>query len=224
MQRFDFNFLHSVNIVGSRLDKYLCPTCHCNDRDRHLWHYLTRTGLLQEPRTLRILHIAPEARLEPLICSLQPADYVCGDLFPKYSHHQKIDVEQLDFPDSRFDLIICNHVLEHVASPEQAVAEFHRCLAPGGHLVAQTPYAKLLKHTFELTEAPSVDFATRYFGQDDHVRLFGVDIEELFRHTGLIGALYPHDTILPDVNPEVAGVNGEEPFFLFRKGMAPAIR
>ncbi|WP_413458133.1 methyltransferase domain-containing protein [Herbaspirillum huttiense] len=222
-QNIDLSFLQRVESIGSRLDKHLCPVCHCNDRDRHLWHYLTRTGLLQAPRTLRILHIAPEARLEPLIRQMQPADYVCGDLFPKYPHHHKINVEQLDFPDDRFDLIICNHVLEHVASPELAVAEFHRCLAPGGHLVAQTPYARLLKHTFELTKSPSVEFATHFFGQDDHVRLFGMDIEKLFHQTGLIGALYPHNTVLPDVDPEIAGVNGEEPFFLFRKGMAPAI-
>jgi len=224
MQNIDISFLQRVESVGSRLDKHLCPNCHCNDRDRHLWHYLTRTGLLQDSRTLRILHIAPEARLEPLIRQMHPADYVCGDLFPKYTHHRKINVEQLDFPDDRFDLIICNHVLEHVASPELAVAEFHRCLAPGGHLVAQTPYARLLKHTFELTKSPPVEFATHFFGQDDHVRLFGMDIEKLFLQTGLVGALYPHHTILPDVDPEIAGVNGEEPFFLFRKGMSPAIR
>lgn len=216
---FDVEFLKQVESVGSRLDKHICPKCRCNDRDRHLWLYLTKSGVLDNQHHKRILHLAPEGMIEPRIRGLQPLDYIAGDLHPRLAHHRKINVESLDFPDGRFDLIICNHVLEHVDHPELALADFRRCLAPGGHLVAQTPYSPVLKYTFELNRPATVPFAIRYFGQDDHVRLFGADMADLFRAAGLNGDLYPHASVLGDVDPEKFGVNGQEPFFLFRKAL-----
>ncbi|MFP6557524.1 methyltransferase domain-containing protein [Paraburkholderia sp. B3] len=217
----DLEFLAQVESVGSRLDKHLCPACHCNDRDRHLWLYLKRAGLLDGLSGKRVLHIAPEGRIEPRIRALEPLEYVTGDLHPRLPHHVRINVEALDFPDHHFDLIVCNHVLEHVDAPEAALAEFKRCLAPNGHLVAQTPYSPLLKHTFELNRRATGAFATRYFGQDDHVRLFGADIVNRFRVAGLNGDLYAHETVLPGVDADRYGVNAKEPFFLFANGPAP---
>lgn len=217
----DVEFLSQVESVGSRLDKHLCPRCRSNDRDRHLWLYLTNSGVLENLQNKRILHIAPEGAIEPRIRALRPLDYVAGDLHPRVAHHHKINVEALEFPDGHFDLIICNHVLEHVDHPEDALAEFHRCLTPDGCLVAQTPYSPVLKHTFELNRPAATSFAIRYFGQDDHVRLFGADIIDLFRAAGLNGDLYPHATVLGDVDPDGFGVNGCEPFFFFSKGTAP---
>jgi glycosyltransferase involved in cell wall biosynthesis len=215
------DFLLEVESVGSTLEKHNCPRCGCNDRDRHLWLYMSRTGLLDDIPSKRILHIAPEARLEPRIAALQPKEYIGGDLFPKVAHHRKINVEALEFPDGYFDLIICNHVLEHVDHPETALAEFSRCLAPQGRLIAQTPYSPIMKNTLEVTKPVSAAFKFRYYGQDDHVRLFGADIVDYFKAAGLQGGLYPHDTLLGDIDPDRYGLNGKEPFFLFAKGVAP---
>lgn len=212
--KVDLRFMYDMGVVGSRLDKHLCPNCACNDRDRHLWMYLAAVGALTDLPGQRVLHIAPEARLEPMIAALGPAEYVCGDLFPRPGH-LKIDVEQLQFPDGHFDLIICNHVLEHVHAPDRAVAEFARVLAPGGRLVAQTPYSPLLRNTIEMTRPVSAEFATYYFGQNDHVRLFGADIVDVFHRAGLHGDLYAHDQVVPGVDPDDHGVNADEPFFVF---------
>ncbi|MDE2600349.1 MAG: glycosyltransferase [Rhodocyclaceae bacterium] len=215
------DFLREVQGVGSTLEMHHCPRCQCNDRDRHLWLYMSRTGLLDAIPGKRILHIAPEARLEPRIAALKPAEYIRGDLFPKVPEHQKINVEALDFPDGCFDLIICNHVLEHVDHPETALAEFSRCLSPQGRLIAQTPYSPIMKNTLEMTAPVSTNFKVRYYGQDDHVRLFGADIVDYFKAAGLHGELYPHEVLLGDIDPDRYGVNGKEPFFLFAKGGAP---
>lgn len=217
----DLEFLQQIESVGSTLERHSCPHCHCNDRDRHLWLYIAFTGVLEQASTMRILHVAPEPSIEQRIRRLAPAEYIAGDLHPRAPGHQKINVEALSFPDGSFDLIICNHVLEHVNEPHAALAEFNRCLKPGGRLIAQTPYSPVLKYTFELTKAPSAPFATRYFGQDDHVRFFGADIADHFRAAGFSGDLLPHASVLGDIDADAVGCNVREPFFLFTKTDRP---
>lgn len=212
----DLRVMDDVGVVGSRLDKHLCPHCGCNDRDRHLWLYLQAAGLLDDLSQTRILHIAPEARIEPKLRALGPKDWVGGDLIPQQPHHVAINIEQMQFEDDRFDLVICNHVLEHVDFPARAAAEFARVLAPGGHLVAQTPYSPLLKHSMEMTVGVSEPFAIHYYGQNDHVRIVGLDLIDTFHAAGLHGEPIPHTTLLGEHDPEAFGVNPVEPFFLFQ--------
>jgi|GEM_PF-311602 len=219
----DRSFLEHIEPVGSTLERYLCPKCGCNDRERHLWLYIAFSGLLERASEMRILHVAPEAGIEPRIRRLGPLEYVVGDLFPRTTGHRRIDVEALDFPDGHFDLIICNHVLEHVSRPDAAITQLHRCLKSGGHLIAQTPYSPVLKYTFELTKVPSAQFATRYFGQADHVRFFGANVAECFRTAGFAGDLLPHEAVLGDLDENTWGCNAREPFFLFTKESAAAL-
>ena len=219
--RVDRTFALQMECVGSTLQNHLCPSCGCHDRERHLWLYLAYSRVLEDASGKRILHIAPERGIEPRIRRLQPREYVTGDLFPSQAHHRKLDVERLDFGNGYFDLIICNHVLEHVDHPEKALAEFHRVLVPNGRLVAQTPYSPVLRHTFEMTKAAPEAFATYYYGQNDHVRLFGSDIADYFREAGFAGDLYPHTSVLGAIDPDTYGCNGREPFFFFAKGDAP---
>jgi SAM-dependent methyltransferase len=210
-------FMVLMGTVGSDLAHYGCPHCGCNDRDRHLWMYMAAAGLPEQLAGARILHLAPEQALEPRLRACEPADYVRGDLFPARAGIQRVDAEAIEFEDGRFDLIIANHLLEHVRHPQRALSEFARCLAPGGVLVAQTPYAPSLKHTFELETSPSPDFARVYYGQVDHVRLFGGDIGTLFNQAGLSGQLLPHAQMLGAFDPLEFGCNGDEPFFAFSK-------
>lgn len=214
---FDPTFLDHMGVVGSRRDKHVCPACRSNDRDRHLWLNIEAANLLADAPAMRILHIAPEPTLEPKIVGLAPLEYVAGDLMPQDPRHQRIDVESLEFADGHFDLIICNHVLEHVDFPARAIAEFSRCLRPGGRLIAQTPYSPILTRTIETVTSDSEEFATYFFGQDDHVRLFGLDLIDEFHAAGLTGEPLEHTTLLGELDPEAYGVNPIEPFFLFSK-------
>lgn len=213
----DLEFAGAVAAVGSTHERLVCPHCQCDDRDRHLWLYIAYSGLLEQASNMRILHIAPREQIEHRIRRLGPLEYVAGDLAARDPSHRRIDVQALDFPSDYFDLILCNHVLEHVDEPQLALAQLNRCLKAGGHLIAQTSYAPRLTRTFELTDKPPVSFSARYFGSNDQVRLFGIDILDRFHEAGFSGDLLPHESVLGGIDPDRVGCNAKEPFFLFTK-------
>lgn len=210
-------FTRILRAVGSDLNKYQCPACGCNDRDRHLWLFMNAANILPSIQNFRVLHIAPEHHIEILISKLEPVEYIRGDLYPQKPGHLKIDIENIAFEDGRFNLIICNHVLEHVSDPLKALRQLHRCLSPQGTLIAQTPYSPLLKNTFEINEPASPEFAKLFFGQDDHQRLFGSDIAAYFEAAGFQGIPIANEVILGHLNDEEFGFNAREPFFAFSK-------
>jgi len=206
-----------LDVIGSDLEFHSCPNCRCNDRERHIWLYMGAVGMLSESIQRPILHVAPEPNIERKLRACTSSEYIAGDLVPRNPHHARIDIEQLDFPDGKFHLIICNHVLEHVKDSGRAIGELARCLSDDGWLVAQTPYSTMLRDTMEFTSAPTPDAAQLFFGQEDHVRLFGANIADHFAAAGLKGGLYSHAAVLSDFDALTCGCNVREPFFLFSK-------
>ena len=104
----------------------LCPHCLSLERHRLLWLYLTReTDLLERfPRTL---HIAPEVcimrHLKPHFAA-HPGQYLTADLeSPLADLH--FDVQQIPLADDSVEVILCNHLLEHVADDRKALRELH---------------------------------------------------------------------------------------------------
>lgn len=98
-----------------------------------------------------------------------------------------------------------------------ALHEVRRILKPGGRFVCQTPYASRLTHTLEEPLLTSAIDRFFFYGQEDHVQLFGLDIGQVIASAGFVGRLAPHAELLPDVDPERAGVNENEPFFDFMR-------
>ena len=48
-------------------------------------------------------------------------------------------LETMKFPDRSFDVVIMNHVIEHLPDPLMTLKEIHRVLKDGGHLLIETP-------------------------------------------------------------------------------------
>jgi hypothetical protein len=211
-------FIVKLGTIGSNVQRFYCPHCSSIDRERHLRLFLERLKIMESVRNGSILHMAPEFRLSVFIMSFDLANYVQGDLSPHSDSIQRIDLQQIPFPDETFDMVICNHMLEHVADTEVALREMHRVLKHGGRAICQTPYSPRLTKTFEDPLLQSPDDRLFFYGQEDHLRLFGSDIEQYFTDAGFVGRMVSHADILPDVNPELAGINEDEPFFDFIRG------
>ena len=170
--------------VAPRADA-LCPSCLSLERHRLLWLYLTReTDLLTDfPRTL---HIAPEVcimrHLKPHFAG-HPGQYVTADLeSPLADLH--FDVQQIPLADDSVDVILCNHLLEHVADDRRALHELYRILKPGGWGILLSPVEPDYEQTYEDDSITDPDERTRIFGQYDHRRIYGADYADRLRQAG----------------------------------------
>jgi SAM-dependent methyltransferase len=169
------DFLKKLDGVGSDIDNFGCMYCGCHDRERHLFMYFDKLDLWHRMRHGKILHFAPERHLQRKISQQNPDYYVKADLCPSGSDVQKIDATAIPFQENMFDFIFANHVLEHIPDYRRALKELYRILKPEGIAILQTPYSRLLKKNFEDQGIASDALRRFFYGQEDHVRIFGED-------------------------------------------------
>jgi len=151
----------------------LCPGTLSLERHRLLWLYLSReTDFLT--RSLRVLHIAPEQVFYTKFKTLDNWAYTTTDLHSPLAD-VKADICALPFKNEEYDLIFCNHVLEHIPNDQKAMEELYRVLKKGGALIAQVPLDESREITFEDDSITDKKERTRIFGQYDHVRIYGID-------------------------------------------------
>ena len=96
----------------------------------------------------------------------------------------KADLCALPFEDDSFDVIFCNHVLEHIPDDAQAMRELYRVMKKGGWGIFQVPQDINRAHTFEDDTITDPAERTRIFGQYDHVRVYGLDYFDRLRQVG----------------------------------------
>lgn len=160
-------------VGGGRRPNAMCPTQECwsLDRERLVYLFLKhQTNVLAS--AARVLHVAPERGLAQSLRGR--AGYVAGDLVP-WSGVEAMDITNIQYPDGAFDVVICNHVLEHVVDDHRAMREIRRVLHHSGFAILQVPIATALKTTLEAPDIVDPGDRARTFGQCDHVRLYGAD-------------------------------------------------
>ena len=132
--------------------------------------------------SLKVLHFAPEQPFLKRFRDLKNLDYTTADLdSPIADLH--LDVTAIDQPSDTYDVVICNHVLEHVDNANNAFSEIKRILKPGGWAILLVPINPDVD-TFEDPTITDPKERERLFGQYDHVRQFDRDYAEVLRRAG----------------------------------------
>lgn len=169
--------------VTSREDA-LCPHCLALERHRMIWLWLKESSDLFEGYP-RLLHIAPEVSLMRHFKRhyRDNRNYITADLeSPLADLH--FDVQNIPLEDESVDVIICNHLLEHVEDDRRAMAELYRILKHGGWGIMLVPEQRDRATTFEDDTITDPEERTRLFGQYDHRRIYGRDYDERLRAAG----------------------------------------
>jgi SAM-dependent methyltransferase len=126
---------------------------------------------------LSVLHVAPEYALQRQLRRLQNLDYRSADLDSPLAM-DTVDLLDMPYPSASFDLVICNHVLEHVSDDRRALREIRRVLRPGRYAIIMSPIDERLVRTHEDPAVTTPAERDRIFGQGDHVRRYGRDFSE----------------------------------------------
>jgi SAM-dependent methyltransferase len=163
-------------------ENVLSPSTLSLERHRLLWLFLkNETDFFTKP--LKLLHFAPEQAFYKRLKKLQNLDYTTTDLNSPLAD-VKADICNLPFKENSFDVILCNHVLEHIPDDTKAMQELYRVLKPGGWGVFQIPQDLNREVTFEDNSITDKKERAEIFGQYDHVRIYGRDYFNKLRSVG----------------------------------------
>lgn len=183
----------------------LSPSTLSLERHRLLWLYLNEQTDFFKPElvsgsditstkkirlrdtemnsALKVLHFAPEQAFYKLFRNQKNLDYTTTDLFSPLAD-VKADICNLPFDDNQYDVILCNHVLEHIPDDTKAMQELYRVLKPGGMAILQIPQDLKRATTFADDSITDQKERAKIFGQYDHVRIYGRDYFDKLRSIG----------------------------------------
>ncbi len=167
---------------GKQRNNVLAPGTLSLERHRLLWLYLkNETDFFTTPK--KVLHFAPEQAFYKRFRNQKNLDYTTTDLYSPLAD-VKADICNLPFKNNTYDLILCNHVLEHIPDDTKAMQELYRVMKPGGMGIFQIPQDLIRETTFEDDSITDPKERARIFGQYDHVRVYGKDYFDKLRSVG----------------------------------------
>ena len=167
---------------GKQRPNVLSPSTLSLERHRLLWLYLkNETDFFTSNK--KVLHFAPEQAFYKRFRQLKNLDYTTTDLLSPLAD-VKADICDLPFEDNTYDVILCNHVLEHIPNDTKAMQELYRVLKPNGIAILQIPQDLNRETTFEDNTITDKKERAEIFGQYDHVRIYGRDYFDKLRSIG----------------------------------------
>jgi SAM-dependent methyltransferase len=164
-------------------ENVLCPYDLTLERHRLMWLYLKRETDFFTAQNLKVLHIAPEQCFLPHFKTQKILDYMTADLVSPIAD-MHFDLHDIPLEDSQYDVVFCNHVMEHVDDPIRCMSELQRVMKPGGWAIMQVPQDVTRKETYEDASITSPSEREKHFWQKDHVRLFGLDYPQWLEKAG----------------------------------------
>ena len=184
---------------GIQRPNVLSPSTLSLERHRLLWLYLNNETDFLRPEldsgsrkilrknskdtetssAIKVLHMAPEQCFLKRFRKLNH-DYITADLYSPIAD-VKADITKLPFEDDSFDVVFCNHVLEHIPDDTKAMQELYRVMKKGGMGIFQIPQDLNRETTFEDDSITDPKERAKIFGQYDHVRVYGRDYFDKLR-------------------------------------------
>ncbi len=178
----------------------LCPFCGSLPRHRILASWFE--DHIQAMQEASILYFAPEKGMI-LWMKRNHISFVSADLYQDAD--LKLDIQETGLVDGSYDMVICNHVLEHVDDFRKALSEIYRILKSGGSLICSFPIDPQIEYVDEDCTVTSNEERILRFGQFDHKRIFGRKSECLLTEAGfhveMIQGKNCPDEILPVIGP-----------------------
>ena len=168
----DRKAIEKNNVIAGYGENVFCPNCFSTNRERLI---LAMLQSRMDVAWKTILHFAPERKIFEWLAL--KTYIITADL--EVGFYKVIDkdircenITSLSFDSEIFEIVIANHVLEHVPEDAAAMKEIYRVLKPGGIAVLQAPFSQTLAQTIEhpLIKNPAMQSAL--FGQKDHVRIY----------------------------------------------------
>ena len=157
-----------------------CASCGSRERHRLLWLWVTQDGG-NRLAGKRILHFAPEKALRRALQG--NAGYETADLYQAEVTH-KVDITGLPMPDGSYDVVIANHVLEHIDDDRKAMRELLRVLRPSGMALLTVPINPSRVETYEDRRITDPARREAHFTAPDHRRYYGTDFADRLRGIG----------------------------------------
>ena len=178
----------------------LCPACMSLPRHRILAAWLNKHQKIIQGK--RVLYFAPEYSMM-LWMNRNGMSYTTADLYN--TADIRLDIQATGLSDASYDMIICNHVLEHVDDFRVALKEMYRILKPMGSFICSFPMDMNVDGVDEDPEIRTDEERYKRFGQSDHKRVFGLNADRLLKAVGFTveiinGGVYPKE-ILPVIGP-----------------------
>ena len=175
-------FLSYGSSVAHR-ENVLCPYDLTLERHRAIWLYLNRkTDFFTKP-DLTMMHIAPEQCFLDKFKKQENLKYTTGDLVSPIADLH-FDLHDIPLEDNQYEVIFCNHVMEHVKNDLQCMKELYRIMKPGGWGIMQVPIDASRNETYEDWSITSPEEREKHFWQKDHVRLYGLNYPNRLEEAG----------------------------------------
>ena len=200
---------------GKQRPNALSPGTLSLERHRQMWLYLqNETNFFTHK--LKVLHIAPEQEFLRKFKKMKNLEYTSADLFSPIVD-VKADIVDLPFEDNSFDIIICNHVLEHIVDDRKAMSELYRVMKSGGWGIVQVPMKNSLEKTYEDFTITDPKERQKHFGQYDHVRWYGMDYFDRLKSVGFEADVNFYSQKFSEEDIERFGLNKNEILPVVRK-------
>ena len=159
-------------ISSGKRENCICPNCFSKDRERFLYiffSYFQSKSFINKNSS--ILHFSPEKSLRNYFFKNDFKNYKTADFFDEKANY-KIDLENYANHNQKYDLIICNHVLEHIHNDKVALKNINNLLNEKGYAILLTPFSKLIEEDIYMGMSLSYEKQLEYYGQEDHVRIY----------------------------------------------------